>query len=61
MGQLLRIDFGTGKLVPADDVTNRPAAADGTKYVPRYCDPANETRGATALAESLASVLPLPE
>lgn len=46
MGQLLRIDFGAGKLVPVDDVTNRPAAADGARYAPRYCDPANERRGA---------------
>lgn len=42
MGQLMMIDFAAGKLVPVVE----PPAPKAPQFLPRYCDPANEVRGA---------------
>jgi hypothetical protein len=59
MGKLYRIDFAQGKLVPVESAESKtplvevvhvgdtkPATPESPKYVPAYCDPKNETRGA---------------
>lgn len=44
MGQVYRIDFGARKLVPVEEKPIEAPKANA--YVPAYCDPNNETRGA---------------